>query len=266
MWRTIINNPQILIAILVVLGPLLGRIFKTLNEQAAKRRQLIALERTKIEALRTGGRMDQGANTVRTTQGPAVSARAALEELAARRRSELSRPQSSAPSDGSMQNPMPRQDARPAPKPARPVAPQRNRTPVSIEQSVQQSAERPVGRSAATRSRAAAPSTPVPATAASGSSSARAAASRAAAAVKDAARRNEGAYALDRGEGLDPVTTSTPAGQGERVTRRSQGQNTPVGLDASGLVSADSLRRASHADWKRAFVMLEIMGTPVGMR
>ena len=111
----ILSHPQLIIAFLVIVGPVLSAIFRKLKEQSQARSIEIARERARIEALRTGGRSedqvltanDGGGRTavpsapslpplptpapapVATAPNRAATARATLEELAARRRAEL---------------------------------------------------------------------------------------------------------------------------------------------------------------------------------
>ena len=92
----ILSHPQLIIAFLVIVGPVLSAIGKKLKEQSDARKREIARERAKIEALRTGGRIDEDETSASVppsrTPAPAPmarNARASLEELAAKRRAEL---------------------------------------------------------------------------------------------------------------------------------------------------------------------------------
>ncbi|MCX5690416.1 MAG: hypothetical protein NTV94_11645 [Planctomycetota bacterium] len=92
----LLTHPQVLIGALVIIGPVISAIGKKLKEQSDARQREIARERAKIEALRTGGRIDDEAATAtsvpvrRPSPIPAArNARASLEELAAKRRAEL---------------------------------------------------------------------------------------------------------------------------------------------------------------------------------
>lgn len=78
--RYLLNHPQILIILIFVVGPVLRSIFERLRQQAQARQAEIARERAKIEALRTGGRVEEDAppagvtleRRAATRQGPAV--------------------------------------------------------------------------------------------------------------------------------------------------------------------------------------------------
>ncbi len=74
--RYLLNNPQLLIVLFFVVGPVVRGIYEHLKRQAEARQAEIARERARIEALRTGGRTDTDA----------VSAGVALEQRAAQRR------------------------------------------------------------------------------------------------------------------------------------------------------------------------------------
>lgn len=81
--RFLANNPQFIIVLVIVGAPILKAILKTLEDQKQKRAQLAARRRLEDEMLRTG-RMPQQMPSGGVT--PEVSARERLEELAARRR------------------------------------------------------------------------------------------------------------------------------------------------------------------------------------
>ncbi len=86
----LISNPQLIVVLLVVFGPMVGKIAKSLAEKAALRKAEIALERARIDALRTGGRSERTPDgMVMTGEGLQPSARESLEDLARRRRAEL---------------------------------------------------------------------------------------------------------------------------------------------------------------------------------
>jgi len=114
-FRFFQNNPHFIWLIIVIGAPIVRGIVKKLGEQAAERNRLIEREREQIDGLRTGrvAEVAQGSNT------PANSARQALEELAAKRRAELTqgRVQSgttqSAGAPSSMSAAPPRQVVRP---------------------------------------------------------------------------------------------------------------------------------------------------------
>ena len=59
--RYLINNPQLLIVILFVLGPVVRGIYEHLKRQSQARQAEIARERAGIDALRTGGRREDDA-------------------------------------------------------------------------------------------------------------------------------------------------------------------------------------------------------------
>ncbi len=71
----LLSHPQILVVVLFVVGPVLRSIFERLKRQAEQRQADIASERARIDALRTGGRVD----------GDALPAGVALERRAAER-------------------------------------------------------------------------------------------------------------------------------------------------------------------------------------
>lgn len=73
--RYLLNNPQLLLVLFFVLGPVARAIYEHLKRQAQTRQAEIARERARIEALRTGGRTD----------ADAVPAGVALEQRAAQR-------------------------------------------------------------------------------------------------------------------------------------------------------------------------------------
>jgi len=74
--RYLLNNPQLLIVLFFVVGPVVRAIYEHLKRQAQARQAEIARERARIEALRTGGRREDDA----------LPAGEALERRAAERR------------------------------------------------------------------------------------------------------------------------------------------------------------------------------------
>jgi hypothetical protein len=85
------NNPALIWALVVIGAPLITRIWRKLNEQKRKRDEAIRREREEMERLRTGrGLTGVGASdALPQAAAPPTSARATLEDMAARRRAQI---------------------------------------------------------------------------------------------------------------------------------------------------------------------------------
>src|SRR6185436_16870032 len=84
-WKFIGQHPQFLVVLLAFALPTIGRILKKLGEQAQKREQGLKRERDELERLRTG--RTEPTHTQPAPEAP--SARATLEEMAAKRRAQI---------------------------------------------------------------------------------------------------------------------------------------------------------------------------------
>jgi len=233
---------QILIPVLIVLGPALGHIIKKINEQTEQRRTQMERQRLRDEMLRTGRTPDEsrrqtpvpGRPTPRPAAQGGAAARTNLEEIARRRKAQLEElrrrqqtaraqapatrpaPVGPAPPTGPVRRPAPQvrpptpvAQPRPAPRPARPAPAQRT--------TGRPSAPRPVRRERPTRRLEARP------------------------AISDA----EPSVHLEMG-GLGAIERVTPT---------------------KAEVSHPSVRvPRSGTEWRRAIVLAELLSAPVALR
>ncbi len=129
--NAILSNPRLIIALLVVLGPVLGRIIKVSSEAARKRREAIERDRRQLEGLRTGAmpQPEERAPTLSTpAQSPtprtATTARQELEQMAARRRAQIEAARAARLGAPPRPNPTPpAPTVQPAPRPVASVQP-----------------------------------------------------------------------------------------------------------------------------------------------
>lgn len=240
--NALINNPQLIVVMLVVFGPAIGKIYKSLSEKAAQRKAQIALERARIDALRTGGRIDgAGEGTVMTAEGPQPSARRSLEELARRRRAEiggvdtttsLPQTQSRAPSTqqsaGNKRANIPepvRFDTQPRPQTSQSTPARQQRQRNSKQQQRQQAQQQSQSRQPQ-------------------------------AVRKPAVQTSRAAY-IEESDVPKRTTKDTPAAL-------SPSQKAALASETDANMGV--LRSMSRREWRRAILTQEILGQPVGMR
>ncbi len=272
-FRFLANNPQFIIVLIIVGAPILKVIFKSLEEQKQKRTQLTARRRMEDEMLRTG-RAPQPMAGARVEAD--VSARERLEELAARRRAMIeqgatqpqaqTRPPASIPGQmtqvrlpGGIIIEVPAElvppeglpgQGRPAPQPqpARPPQPARAQGP------------RPQQRSAPQRSQAPQPQ--------------RAQAQPLARPTQRTGQRSARGPTSPPSQPLATRRPRKPGEQPEELTRATAIQS----IEPEASLGYDPTQRTSAArvslpgmpgtrdEWRRAILLREILGTPVGMR
>lgn len=252
----LISHPQLLIAALVIFGPIVGRIIKILSAQAAKRNAEVARERAQIDALRTGRRIDPAAGMVRTSQGEAQSARASLEDLANRRRTELGGTLTpTAPVD------LPSSIRR---QPTTRTQPMRTQPPRKVARAAspeprQQTSQR---QPRAQRAPAAAPtySPQLQTTSAAPGARPRPLSDDFQDEVDGVARVAQ----VARVAGVAAVATIAPLPLADGRARAANSRASGLGTQA--IISAKSLRDASPDLWRRAFVMQEVLAKPAALR
>ena len=224
--RYLLNNPQLLVVLLFVVGPVVRGIYEYLKKQAEVRQAEIARERARIDALRTGGR----------SQDDALPAGEALERRAAERRG--------MPPGPVMQGPQPVPGRVASGTPGRPS----RRTEPSTGQPAKkrrrdESAERRGPR--APGPVASSPRQPMPAE--RGASSA-----RTAEAIEAAMAQRLIAEAREQ----------RPSGPSS--LQRQAASNEEAARAAAGVALAASVK--SNAHWRRAIVLQELLMPPVSMR
>lgn len=270
-FRFLANNPQFIIVLIIVGAPILKVIFKSLEEQKQKRAQLAARRRMEDEMLRTG-RMPQQMTGGGVT--PEVSARERLEELAARRRAMIEQ--------GATQ-PQAQTPPRPATIPGQMT---QVRLPGGIIIEVPAELVPPEGlpgqgRSAPQQAPARAAQSPQPARASGPRPSQRPAPQPQRAQAQPQARptqrtgqRSSRGPTPPPSQPLATRRARKPGEQPEELTRATAIQS----IEPDAALGYDPTQRTSAArvslpgmpgtrdEWRRAILLREILGTPVGMR
>lgn len=276
--KYILSHPQLIIAFLVIVGPVLSTIGKKLKEQSDARKREIARERAKIEALRTGGRIDdddqaaRGSATVSTAQAQADAtaprnARASLEELAARRRAELTGQASPRPSASSRTSASshttasPRGDIGAGLPPAIPGSSQT--TPARAQQTAARNEQRMRDQKVRDQQQQQ-----------QQREQRRRDQQRAAAKQAESERLQNARTGSMRQEQVrrEPAPV---ARRPEPVLSNAEGPATPMdrgqfrrdeAAAAASVAAAAALTRKSRSEWRRAIVMQELLSQPVSMR
>lgn len=224
--RYLLNNPQLLIVILFVVGPVVRGIYEHLKKQSQARRAEIARERARIDALRTGGR----------SEDDALPAGEALERRAAERRGMPRGPATRAPqpAPGRVASGTPgRPSRRGEPQPGQPAKKRRR------EEGSERRGPRVPGQVTSTeRQPVPAPRVPSP--------------GRSAEAIEAAAAQRLIAESKEQ----------RPSGPSD--LQRQAASNEEAAKAAAGVALAASAR--SRAQWRRAIVMQELLMPPVSMR
>jgi len=275
--------PTEVITIFLIFGlPVIGRILKKLADQAKLRRQALQRERDELERLRTGRAPQHEASaTARAAQVSGASARATLEEMAAKRRAQIEQMRAQGQGrPGPMVPPI-----RPQPVPRTTTPPMSQPTvatttvhlpggvilevPISTKQAPAQARQpgpqrsRPAGTTTS-GARAQAPQQRRPQPKADMTSDqydkerARQVKVHKAAAIEQSQRQEEQSDE-DRRRRLAAanVEEAAPAPAPKRKVDSSVIRGSGAGLLGIAM---------TRGDWRRAFIMQEVLGTPVGLR
>jgi hypothetical protein len=224
--RYLLNNPQLLIVLFFVVGPVVRAIYEHLKRQAQARQAEVASERARIEALRTGGRREDDA----------LPAGEALEQRASQRRGMASGPvmQGPQPVPGRVASGTPgRPSRRGEPQPGQPAKKRRR------DDGTDRRGPRVPGQVAAPERQ------PMPADRA-----------------QPSARTAEAIEAAMAQRLIAEAREQRPSGPSS--LQRQAASNEEAARAAAGVALAASVK--SNAHWRRAIVLQELLMPPVSMR
>jgi len=269
LWQFVQQNPRLIFVVLLIGLPILRAVSIKLSQQAAIRRAEIERERREIERLRTG-RMETesaaggtaGPVAARTSPArtPAPSARATLEEMAAKRRGQIEemRRRRAAAGAGTIASPGPQ-----ASRPETVAMPMR--IPGSTGPTVPGTRGKQPGQRPAKQRQAAASPVPIdPRTVA-----------------RDAARKRapDGGVARRREREIEAVAQAQRDAVSRQVEqekrdddRRQKKQAEMVAVPSASPAPTRGVRapilgrHLTRAEWRRAFVMQELLSPPVSLR
>lgn len=267
------NNPGALVTLIIIGAPIVSAIFKAMAQKKQQRDAMIARDHAELESLRTGRPVPQ-------TQAPApaqaeqVSAKQRLEELAARRRQAVMQSQ-----------PQVQPQARPPQLPTAPTAPAPSPTgrtrqirlpggiilevpdEMTADAPARPTAERSVQQQAPSQSMSQAPERArVP--------KRRSAAQQAQRQAQLQSQQNaQRAQALGHAE-IEEASLKARRAALLAATATEAAANAPAKPETPASAKARreavrtsmTLKGLSRDEWKRAIMLREVLGTPVGMR
>lgn len=260
------KNPGALVTLIIIGAPIVSAILKAMAQKKQQRDAMIARDHAELESLRTGRPVPQA-----QAQVEQVSAKQRLEELAARRRQAVMQGQ-----------PQGQPQARPPQLPTAPTASPTGRTrqirlpggiilevpaEMTADAPARPAAERPVQQQAPSQSMSQAPERArVP--------KRRSAAQQAQRQAQQQSQQN--AQRVQAQEHADIEEASLKARRAALVaaTATEAAANAPTKPETPSAAKARreavrtsmTLKGLSREEWKRAIMLREVLGTPVGMR